>query len=178
MVKDITEHKRAEEKLERAYEELKSLDELKSNIVANVSHELRTLLTIARSAMELLRREEDLQERDNFLKMSLNALGRQNMIIGDLISAASMEKKRELELAAVDMAQTMGLIKGEFKPMAAENKVKMDAHVEEDLPMAYADYEQLQHVLRNIIGNAIKFNQEGGEVVVEARKKGYDRGLR
>jgi signal transduction histidine kinase len=166
------EHARLHEKTREAYEELKTLDELKSNIISNVSHELRTPITIARGALELAINEKDMKMMHALLKMAFDALVRQNLIIGDLIEAARMEKgRRELKLTAVDVAQAVALVCGEFEPLVIRSKLKMRVRVEEDLPLVKADYEQLRHVLRNLIGNAVKFNKEGGSVTIEAAKK-------
>ncbi len=170
--RDITKRKKAEEALIIAYEELKSLDELKSDIIANVSHELRTPITIATSAMELAMKEKDPKEREEFLKMANDALSRQNIIVGDMVEAALMKVgKRELELTSVNVAQLVVLLSGEYKPEVLENKLKMKVHVEEDLPMARADYDHLMHVIRNLINNAIKFTNEGGEITIDAHGK-------
>lgn len=160
------------EELKEAYEELKSLDELKSNILANVSHELRTPITVAKGAIELAMDEENPGERRRFLKMALDALTRQNFIVADILEAAKFEKGEvELNLEAVDVVQMIKLVRDEFEPMLVTEGIKMEVNVE-NIPPAKADPQQLKHVLRNLISNAIKFNRKGGSVTIEAREKG------
>lgn len=164
---------RAYEELQKAYEELKSLDELKSNIIANVSHELRTPITIAKGAIELAMDEKDVNEKNKLLQMALNALIRLNFIVGDLIEAAKMEKGEvKLKLEAVNVDEVIKSVVDEFKPMLIKDNLRMKIEVEKDLPPAKADYKELRHVLRNLVSNAIKFNREGGEIGIEARKMG------
>jgi PAS domain S-box-containing protein len=166
------ENSRLYEELKSAYEELKSLDELKSNIIANVSHELKTPITIAKGALELAMEEKDVEKKNKLCKMASAALVRQNLIVGDLIEAARMEKgKRELKLEEMNLANAIALVSGEFKPMLIKSKLKLEVNVAEDLPLVRVDYEQLLHVLRNLIHNAIKFNKEGGSIAIEAREK-------
>jgi signal transduction histidine kinase len=166
------EHAKLYEETKRAYEELKTLDELKGNIIANVSHELRTPITICKGALELAWEEKDMEKRNELLKMAFDALVRQNLIVGNLIEAARMERgKRVLKLEAVNLAQIIALVCGEFEPLVIKGKIKMDVRVEEDLPMVRADYRQMRYVLRNLIHNAIKFNKPGGRVNIEAAKK-------
>ena len=166
-------HARLHEKTREAYEELKSLDELKSNLIANVSHELRTPLAIAEGALEFAMEEEDMGKKNGLLKMAVGALVRQNSIVGDLIEAAYMRREgRELKLEDVNLAHVIVLVSSEFRPMALQRDIKMDIYIPEDLPLARANQKQLRHVLRNLISNAIKFNQKGGKVLIEAVQKG------
>jgi|Deesub1362A_J573_1020465.scaffolds.fasta_scaffold05607_3 PAS domain S-box-containing protein len=162
---------RAYEELQEAYEELKSLDELKSNIIANVTHELRTPITIAKGAIELAMDEKDLEEINRLLKMALNALVRLNFIVGDLVEAAKMERGEvELKLGAVNVGQVIGAVVDEFQPMFIKDRLRVRVEVEKGLPPAKADYKELRHVLRNLVSNAIKFNRDGGEIGIEARE--------
>jgi len=164
---------RAYEELQRAYEELKSLDELKSNIIANVSHELRTPITIAKGAIELAMDEKDSAEKNRLLQMALNALIRLNFIVGDLVEAARIERGEiKLKLEAVDVCEVIDEIVDEFRPVFIKDRLRVKVEVENDLPPAMADYKGLRHVLRNLVSNAIKFNREGGEICIEARKMG------
>ena len=176
---DVTERRKAEEelktayeKLQRAHDELKTLDELKTNIIANVSHELRTPITIAKGAIELAMDEKDPKKRKELLKMAVNALVRQNFIVKDLIEAGRKDRsKKNLKLEAVNLAHAIKLVSSEFKPMLIKNKLKLKIVVEDNLPPVSADCEQIKHVLRNLIHNAIKFNKREGEIVINARER-------
>lgn len=164
------EHARLYEETKKAYEELKTLEELKSNIIANVSHELRTPITIAKSAVQLAKVEENVEMRKKLLQMVAEALSRQNFIVGNLIEAA--RSKRTLKLEEVDMVEVVVQICSEFKSMALEGNITMSTNVEDGLPRVKADCKQLEHVLRNLISNALKFNKKGGEILIEARRRG------
>jgi signal transduction histidine kinase len=63
----------------------------KSYIIDNMGHELRTPITIVKSALELAMDEEDVRERNELLMMSLNALVRQNFLVGNLIEVAKVD---------------------------------------------------------------------------------------
>ncbi len=173
---DVTERRRAEEELREAYrrlkrtnEELRSLDEMKANIIANVSHELRTPITIAKGAIELAMDEEDPEKRRELLNMAMSALLRQNFIVEDLLQAARLERG-ELRIEDVDMGDLIQRVVREFQPVLMKHRLDMEVKVEKRI-FATADPEQVEHVLRNLVSNAIKFNREGGRVIVEARRK-------
>jgi PAS domain S-box-containing protein len=177
--RDITERKKAEvklnkayEKLKRAHEDLRSLNKLKSDIIANVTHELRTPITIISGALELAKEEEDPKRRNKLLKLARDALMHQDFIVEDLVDAASMvEGKRKLKSSAVSLVDAVAFVLSEIGPMATSRKIEIDVHVKNDLPMVKVNYMQLHRVLRNLIGNAVKFNKMGGKVVIEAREK-------
>jgi PAS domain S-box-containing protein len=170
--RDITERKRAAVKLQKAYDELKSLDELKSNVIANVSHELRTPITIAKGALEMVMGENDPDSRGRLIAMARDALIRQNMIVGDLIDAASMEKRKfRLKPEALDLGQVIPLVVNEFKSVVIKKNIALESKIGKGLPRVRADYKELEHVLRNLLSNALKFTEEGGSVAIEARKK-------
>jgi two-component system sensor histidine kinase ResE len=84
-----------------------------------------------------------------------------------------MEKGEvKLKLEAVNVDEVIKSVVDEFKPMLIKDNLRMKIEVEKDLPPAKADYKELRHVLRNLVSNAIKFNREGGEIGIEARKMG------
>jgi signal transduction histidine kinase len=166
---DITEVIEMYSQLESAYEELKSIDELKSNILANVSHELRTPITVTKGAIELALDEKNEEERRSLLKTAVAALVRQNLIIEDLLQAAKFERGEvKLFLGDVDVVKIINKVVEEFEPIIMEEGLKLKIDVENRLPKARADGIALERVLRNLLGNAVKFNKRGGEIHIEA----------
>lgn len=169
---DITERKEAEGDLKKAYEELKTLDELKTDVISNVSHELRTPLTIIRGALELAKDEENPDKKNGLLNTALDALARQDNVIGDLVGASTMTETREdLKLGSVDLVNVATIIEGEFEPILKKEKIKFKMQIKDDLPKVSAEHDKLEHILRNLISNAIKFNKKGGSITIEAAKK-------
>ncbi|RLF59051.1 MAG: hypothetical protein DRN25_04475 [Thermoplasmata archaeon] len=176
---DITDRKKAEdelkkahEKLKRAYRELKSIDELKDNIIENVSHELRTPITIAKGMIELSMEEEDPEKRRKYLESAIKALIRQNRVVGDLIEMARFAKKcKKFEIKKLDLNPIISLVLRRLEPLALEKKVKIDVRISPSLPNIEGDAEALHRAIYNLMHNAVKFNREGGRVVVKAAQK-------
>ena len=172
-VQDITERKRAKDALQKAYEDLKSIDELKSNLIANVTHELRTPLTIVMSSLELAKAEEDIKNINELLDTALEAMMRQNIIVGDLIEASQIERGIcGLDLKSTELKKIISNTSSEFIPVVKQQGIKMNVLVQKDLPRVKANQKQLEHILRNLISNAIKFNKKGGKISIDAKKKG------
>jgi signal transduction histidine kinase len=169
-----SELKTAYERLNLAHEELKALDVLKDNIIANVSHELRTPITIAHTAIELAMLEENEKERKKLLTMAMRAFRRQNNIVEDLVEAARPEKiNRGESPKELDLATLLISISSEFESQIRKNNenITIAVLVDENLPKVFADHNQMLHVVRNLLHNAIKFNKRGGEVIIEACKR-------
>lgn len=164
------ENSQLHEELSRAYEELKSLDELKTNIIANVRHELRTPITIAKGALEILEEEEDEEARNTLILMAREALERQNFIVGNLLEAAIREKHRPIKFEPVDIGAVLNSVIEEYRPKLAHAQLKLETELEK-LPLVKGDYGRVASVLRNLVNNAVKFNSDGGKVVIKARRK-------
>lgn len=173
IAKDITAEVEARENLKEAYRHLKELDKMKDELISNVSHELRTPITIAKTAMELAASERDAEQRRKLLNMGINALKRQNHIVGDLISLQKMQsRKYKLNLENIDVGHAALIVAEKTKPRALAKKVRVEVKAEKNLPLVKADLTEVKHALRNLIDNAVKFNREGGEVFIEVKRKG------
>lgn len=148
---------KSHKELQKAYDELKTLDEMKDNLLANVSHELRTPLTICRSAFELLK-DEKTMGREGIITAGLNALENQNAIIGDLMDMGRlMAGDVKLNLKSVDIREVIETSRRELEPKALKKGIGVKTSVKDDFPKVKADREELKHILKNLIINAIKF---------------------
>lgn len=177
-LEDVTEIKKVEQEkarlrsnLQKAYEELKTLEQLKSDIISNISHELRTPITIIKSAIELAMEEENGKRKDELLEIGRKALARQNRTVGNLIDATKIERGAlKLKFEVIDLKQVVEAVAQEMLPIAVKSEIKIKTSLQEDLKVK-ADLEELPHVLLNLIDNAIKFNRKGGEILIEAKRK-------
>lgn len=174
VAKDITKEVRAEEAMRRAYEELKRLDQLKSDIIANVSHEIRTPITIAKGYIELAKDETDEEERRAELEAATKALLRLNDIVEDLISIADIERgdfRLKPRKVRVEEVVSRAL---EAKDEFARSKEVSIAVKMKYRGFAFVDSPKLQRALMNLVDNAIKFNRRGGKVEVCVEKRGKE----
>jgi PAS domain S-box-containing protein len=173
IAKDITAEVEAREHLKEAYRRLKELHRMKDELIANVSHELRTPITITKTAMELALDESDAEKRRKLLTMGVNAMKRQDYIVGDLIGFQKMQKgEYELRMESFDLGHMGMIVAEEIRSKAKAKKMRIKVKVEENLPLVTADFNEIKHVLMNLIDNAVKFNKVGGQVLIEAWKKG------
>lgn len=159
--------------LERANQELKRVDEMKSEFVSVASHELRTPLATIKNAVQLvLKREagEVSEAQANFLNMAEKNINRLTNILDDLLDLSRIESgKVGMKFEELDLRGSIDFVLSSLKPQADEKPVHLEMKVPKDLPFVYGDREKVAQILTNLVGNAIKFTPESGKVVVSAK---------
>jgi len=159
--------------LERANQELKKVDEIKSEFVSVASHELRTPLATIKNAVQLVlkgKAGEINETQDNFLTMAEKNINRLTNILNNLLDLSRIESgKIGMKLEELDLRVPVVFVLSSLKSQADVKSIHLEMEVEKDLPFVYGDREKVEQILTNLIGNAIKFTPEGGEVIVSAR---------
>ncbi|WP_456475712.1 ATP-binding protein [Candidatus Pyrohabitans sp.] len=165
----LEDERESKEKLNKAYKELKTLDQLKNDIIANVSHELRTPMTIAKGFAELALDEQDGEERRRGLMKIIEALEKQNTIVGNLIAMAEASKEKIKLHPSRFSARALisSAVEKKNKDISHRN-IEMELQVEDF--NVEGDFDKLRHVLVNLLDNAIKFNRPQGKITIKARK--------
>lgn len=166
---DIVELQKKEGQLKSAYKDLESIDQLKSDIISNVSHELKTPLTIIKGCLELALEEDDPEETHDYLNTSLEALDRQESIINNLLAVSGIGKiSSSLKLGNIEE-----IIENELRKKTADFDKKTiiyETLVEKNLPLVQVNRKRIEHLLSNLIDNSIKFNRANGKVQIMVRK--------
>jgi two-component system phosphate regulon sensor histidine kinase PhoR len=153
--------------------ELRRLEHIRKDFVANVSHELRTPLTSIKGYVEALLDggKDDPETSVRFLDIILKQSDRLNLILEDLLQLSKIEsgqvqfKAEPLHIGSV-IDRTIAMI----KPLADKKQHRLTAEVGADLPLINGDQERLVQVLANLLDNAIKYTPEGGHITVSARR--------
>ncbi|GIF21493.1 signal transduction histidine kinase [Actinoplanes tereljensis] len=165
------------EQLRRTEEELlarlKALDAAKTDFMATISHELRTPLTSISGYVELLRDSEpdeltDGQQR--MLEVIARNARRLRELIEDILTLSRIESGGfSSDQGEVDLAQVIAKAITAFGPAAEKASVRLHVEVRGPLPLR-GDGVQLDKVLVNLIGNAVKFTPPEGTVTVHAER--------
>ncbi|OGP54944.1 MAG: hypothetical protein A2162_08275 [Deltaproteobacteria bacterium RBG_13_52_11b] len=159
--------------LERVNQELKKLDEMKSEFISLASHELRTPLTSIRSAIQLMlsgKTGKINQTQKKFLSISEVNVNRLTKIVNNLLDLSQIKSGRiEMRCEDMDLAELIDFIVACFRPQAAGKAVDLRSDIQKGFRTVYADREMVEKIFTNLIGNAIKFTPEHGEVIVSVR---------
>ncbi len=151
--------------------ELRRVEQVRKDFVANVSHELRTPLTAIKGYIEALEDEafEDREQRHRFLETIRKQTDRLNLIITDLLLLAKIEsgqvpiKQEPVALAGL-IDRTIGLLKRLIEQKQHRVVMKIPAA----LPPILGDEERLGQVFSNLLDNAIKYTPEQGTITISA----------
>ncbi len=152
--------------------ELKRLERVRREFVANVSHELRTPLTAIKGYAETLRDGglHDSETAAEFVRVIHRHAERLRALIEDLLDLAAVEQgEARIDLAPVALRDVATQAEAVARPAAAGKRHTLTLDVPGDLPRVLADRDRLGQVLINLLDNAVKFTPEGGRIEVSAR---------
>ncbi|HJX39457.1 MAG TPA: ATP-binding protein [Anaerolineae bacterium] len=156
------------EESQRAYQELKRLDELKSDFINVASHELRTPLAILLGYACLLE-EQSTEVTQKYTQAIIKSAMRLKQLITDMLNVRALEAGQiELELQPLQVADVAHAVVEELGFMADEKGQSLTANVPGDLPAVWADEGKLHLILSNLVSNAIKFTPQNGRIEIEA----------
>ncbi len=170
------EGKTSYEKLQRAYEELKSLDRMKDEFLSNVSHELKTPLVSIRGYSELMY-DEKVGSLSPIQKKSLEAMLRNTERLTRLIDSLlflSMQQMGKPDIKMKPRPQSIDEIitasVADMKIQAGKKNINLVKDVSSDL-MVMGDRDRLTEVFLNLVDNAIKFTPPEGKITIKAREE-------
>jgi len=150
-----------------------ALNEAKAQFISNVSHELRTPLFNIKSFIETLHEfGEDLShtERKEFLETANHETDRLTRLVNDVLDLSRLESNRQYHLDSVDIAQPIEQTIRTHRLNAKDKQIDLVHDIEPNLPSVFGNYDLLLQVFSNLVGNALKFTEAGGQVMIRAHK--------
>lgn len=153
---------------------IRKLEKMRSEFVANVSHELKTPLAAVKGFAETLLAGamDDRETARSFLQIIYDESERLNRLIGDILDLSKIESKRvQMRFSPVHLDSFVEKMLDMMRSAAEEKKIALVSHTGHDLYVE-ADEDRLQQILLNLISNGINYTQEGGRVTVSVEPAG------
>jgi two-component system phosphate regulon sensor histidine kinase PhoR len=151
--------------------DLKKLETMRRDFVANVSHELRTPLTAIRGYAETLLAGalDDRERARQFLSVIDRHSERLSRLIDDLLTLSDLELgKTAVKKEPVHVETIVEEVVEVLREKARRGRIELVTHIPADLPLVLGDADRLQQVLINLTDNAIKYSANGGTVRIGA----------
>lgn len=153
-------------------DKLKKVDTMKSDFFLAMSHELRTPLTSIKQGITLLRQgfEGEMQDKQ---KKLLTILSQETQRLIEMVNALLDLSKMEAGMMAYNFHQEklpplIQRVIQEMTPLMEAKKIQPQTAISQEIPPLNLDRERILQALRNLIGNAVKYSPEGGQIVISA----------
>ena len=157
----------------RDVSEVKRLEQMRHQFIANVSHELKTPLSSIKAYAETLLAgaRNDPEACERFLGRIEEQAARLQALIQDMLTLARIESSHAaLQLASIPAARVVRRCLADYEPQAAAKDVALVAEIEDPGLSVRADEEALRQILSNLVDNALKYTPAGGRVTVRCTR--------
>lgn len=176
MLRDVSEQHRADALLERALEDAENAVRDRDDLLGLVSHDLRNPVNAVKMlASALLRTPLDpgvtrlSSEATEHVAVILQAATQMDALIQDLLDVTRLESgKLRISPRPGAIGALMATTADVLAPIAAARGVTLETELEAGLPMVHIDPDRIAQVLSNLVGNAVKFTERGGQVRMRA----------
>lgn len=154
-------------------EEIKSVDTLRRELIANISHDLRTPLAILKGYIETLEMKNQAltdHERQQYLKIIWKSSERLSHMVGQLFEYSKLEAKQiEPHKEPFQITELALDVRSKFELLAKEKNIGIELDSTDNIPLVFADLSLVERVIQNLMDNALKFTPLGGVITMELR---------
>lgn len=145
--------------------DIKNLENIRSQFVANVSHELKTPLTSIKGFAETLREVDDTELRNKFLDIINSEAERLTRLINDILTLSHIEQQKEVKEQLIDVNKILGDVYILIKSTADKKEIELELKNNE-IGQLLGDSDKFKQMLINLVDNAVKYTEPGGYVKI------------
>jgi PAS domain S-box-containing protein len=165
ITQDITERKQAEQqRFELAVE--KERVSLLKEFIGNMSHDLKTPLTVIKTSLYLFERVADPERQHSKMETIKQQVLLLEKLIEDILTMSQLDHTPELTLASVDLNGLLVDVEHKLRPAAEEKRLSTRLELDASIPSVMASESELYRVMVNLLENAIKYTPEKGSVAI------------
>jgi len=159
------------DKIDAQLEELKVNDNKRREMIANVSHDLRTPLTSLQGYLEtLLLKKDNLNDAEKlkYVQIATDHAQRLGQLVTELFELAKLDSVETLlHIEPFSIGELVQDVVQKYQLVAGQKGIRLQSNFGEGLPSAYGDIGLIQRVLENLIDNAIRYTNAGGSITIE-----------
>ena len=156
-------------------EELKKVDQLRRELIANVSHDLRNPLAIIQGYIEtLIMKSNSLsqKEQERYLKVVLESSEKLTRLVSDLFELSKLEAGQiQMKKEPFFAHELLSDASAKVSLLLQDKGIEIKSELNEELPMVYADLSMIDRVVQNLLDNAIKYTPEKGKITLITKPK-------
>ena len=152
---------------------LKEVDDTKTELVSVVSHELRSPLTSVKNSVDIIsggRTGEINENQRKFLDIASRNINRLMLLINDLLDISKIEAgKMNFNFGCIDLNDPIDSSIATLKSRSEMKSIMLYKEIKCDLPQVYGESDKIEQIFINLIDNALKFTNDGGEVRISVK---------
>ncbi len=166
-------YNRMASKIQESIEKIRSVDNFRKELIANVSHDLRTPLSVVQGYSETLLMKKDQitgEERDKYLHNIHENTLRMGGLINQLFELSKLEGNQiELQKEAFSLHELVRDTLERFQLLLEKKNIKVNIEAESPLPLAFGDIALVERVIQNLLDNAVKFSENSTIIDIHLR---------
>lgn len=149
-------------------EQLKQVDHLRKELIANISHDLRTPLSVIHGYVETISIKKETittEEQEKYLKIILKSTERLKDLVSDLFQLSQLEARQvEPHLETFAISELISDLTSKYQVLAAAKKISLKSNHLDQQALVKADLALMERVMQNLLDNAIQHTPENGEI--------------
>lgn len=151
--------------------DIKKLENMRTQFVANVSHELKTPLTSIKGFAETIRYVDTDKERNEFLDIIDTEADRLTRLIGDILVLSDIEINTDMKKEKIDVEANIMEVYNLLKSIANKKNIEIKIHLEKGLSII-GDTDKFKQIIINLADNAIKYSEDNDKVFIGSKCEG------